>query len=148
MIRTTITLTLLATPALADCDLRPDAAMVPLASYHHAATTEFNERNPGLIVGWDCYDWRIGVGAYRNSFAETSAVITASYRFEIGDFYADPFIGLADYGDHTITGGPITPIAGVTVRHKDVPICAQILPGHQKSLDYAWLGVLAICAEF
>ncbi len=116
-------------PLAAQADgLMPDRAYIPLTAQHlnidpaDFGRTAWNQWNPGLIVSWE-NRWLgldYSVGAFRNSFDETSAYAGAAKFWDLSpDMSIGLVAGLADYHSNArfiateiggsgwvITGGP------------------------------------------
>lgn len=129
MTRVAVILALLAAPAAAD--MAPDRVSLLLGSHHVDARTEFVERNPGLFLTWDgAVD--VSVGAYRNSYGETSVAAMAALPLVAWDGgEASVFAGVAHYPNDgekfaTHIGSDVVVLGGVQVRHGN--LFAQVIP--------------------
>ncbi len=74
-----------------------------LASYHHNATEDFNEVNPGIGIGVTFEDKRFGgelgfeAGQYKNSLNSNSYYLTTSYDWEVADLGNDVKVRLGGF---------------------------------------------------
>jgi len=119
-----------ATSALAD--LQPDRLSFLIGSDHINATYPYNEKNPGVFLGWDGDYFSTDVGVYKNSFGKTSVAITVSKKIlERENFHLDVIGGFANYPgngkDFMVHFGDVTPIVGLQAVYKDYYV--QIFPG-------------------
>ena len=101
------TLALALVPIAAHADgLAPDRAYIPLTAQHlnidptQFGRTDWNQLNPGVILAWE--DRWLGldysVGAFKNSFDDTSAYLTTAKFWDLSpDLSAGLVVGLADY---------------------------------------------------
>ncbi|WP_425045474.1 hypothetical protein [Primorskyibacter sp. S87] len=103
----------------------PDRINILLGSEHLGATRDFEEFNPGLFLTWTNLMWKnrldLTVGAFRNSYGDGSAAVSAAYPLIRTEAWGLELFGaLAWYpgnGDqfgHSI--GDMVPIAGVQAR--------------------------------
>lgn len=134
MARILLALLLLAAPASAE----PDRISYLLGSNHIGAKMPFEEINPGVFLTWEGarLDWT--AGAYRNSFGNLSASVTASLpliRWDNGDLAA--FAGIALYpGDgrsFAVHAGDLVPVGGLQLRQGHAFV--QVIPSDGRTVD-------------
>jgi hypothetical protein len=134
----TLVLLIAALPGLARADARPDRAALLLTSIHVGATQDFEEINPGLFLQWDGspLDWTLG--AYHNSYGDSSVAAFASLpvrRWEGGE--AAIFLGLARYPGVAETFrvhlGEWVPLGGLYLRQG--PAFVQLMPSDGVAAD-------------
>ena len=145
----------MATPAAA-CDLIPDSWASLIGSKHFDAQEDYNERNAGLFLGWDCKYVSTRIGAYDNSLYRRSTAVTfTSDYLSVGLAGSElhPFVGTAKYPD---TGrnqinsiwGDWTLIGGVELTHEDVPLFVQWLPGDEEAAGYSSIAAFGVRLDF
>lgn len=123
----------------------PDRVSLLLGSHHIAATTEFEEINPGLFLTWeDAFGLgRLSVdanaGIFRNSYGETALAVTGAVPFyERGAVEIAGFLGLAHYPEdgrrlRVSIAGDVIFVAGLQARVG--PAFVQVIPSDGQETD-------------
>lgn len=120
----------------------PDRISVLIASEHVGATRTFEEVNPGAFLVWEEILWKnrldVAAGAFRNSYGDGSAAVSAAYPVARGDIWSfDLFGALAWYpgNGHQFSHawGDMVPLAGVQGRYG--PLFMQAIPASGSGAD-------------
>lgn len=120
----------------------PDRVSILLGSEHLGATRAFEEVNPGLVLTWSnvLLDDRIdiGLGAFRNSYGDGSAVVTSALPLWRRETWSvDLFGALAWYpgnGDRfTHAMGDVVLIGGAQARYRNLFV--QAIPAGGSGAD-------------
>jgi hypothetical protein len=139
MIRTTAIAFILAASS-ATADMAPDRVSILAGSRHIGAAGMFNETNPGVMLTWSDVigSADLTVGAYHNSYSDTSTIATMSLpviNWDGGELSV--FGGFAHYpdqGDNIAIGiGDVIPMGGFQINHGN--LFAQVIPMNGKPVD-------------
>jgi hypothetical protein len=115
----------------------PDRVSFLFGSHHLAASSDFEELNPGVFLTWDRrLDYSVGV--FRNSYGRGAiAALAALPVYERGAFQLDLFAGAAYYPEDgrrfRAHLGDIIPMGGLQMRYGYA--FAQIIPSDGRDAD-------------